>query len=57
MMIGGIICIVIGIGFLYQVIKRPAEGDYGAINLKGYGAAVAFIILGIVILLDRFGML
>lgn len=57
MIIGGIICIVIGIGFLYQVIKRPAEGDYGAINLKGYGAAVAFIILGIVMLLDRFGML
>lgn len=53
-MVWGIISILVGVFFLYQRIRHPVKGDYGATNLKGYASAILFIVIGVFILFDHF---
>jgi len=59
MMIGGIASICLGSIILIILMKRPRNSnDYkDVINLKGYGSALAFIVLGVFIILDYYGLI
>ncbi len=58
-MIGGIAFICVGSIILIILVKRPRNSNEykDVIDLKGYGSALAFIVLGIVMILDYYGLI
>lgn len=56
-MVGGIICLLVGILLLYLMIRSPFKDlEFSdSANFKGYAAAILFIIIGIVMLVDALG--
>jgi hypothetical protein len=59
MMIGGLASICVGSIIFIILMKRPKNfHEYkDVIDLKGYGAALAFIVLGVVMILDYYGLI
>jgi len=58
-MIGGIVSICVGLLILIILMKRPRNSNEykDVIDLKGYGSALAFIVLGVVMILDCYGLI
>ncbi len=58
MILAAILCFIIGIYFLYRVIKHPVEDDdefLNGANIKLYGFSVGMILIGIIILIRELG--
>jgi len=49
----GILMIIFGIGVIIFMSKRPPSDPLVSVNFKGYAGGVAFILLGIIYILNK----
>jgi len=49
----GILMIIFGIGVLFFMSKRPPSDPLISVNFKGYAGGIAFILLGIIFILNK----
>lgn len=49
----GLLMIIFGIGVLIFMSKRPPSYPLVSVNFKGYAGGVAFILLGIIYILNK----
>lgn len=49
----GIFMIIFGIGVIIFMLKRPPSYPLVSVNFKGYAGGVAFILLGIIYILNK----
>ena len=53
----GVVMIIIGIGIIIFMSRRPPTTPLWSVDFKGYGAGIAFILIGIVNILIKLQML
>ncbi len=49
----GILMIIFGIGIIVFMLKRPHSDPLVSVNFRGYAGGVAFILLGIIYVLNK----
>jgi hypothetical protein len=49
----GLLMIIFGIGVIIFMSKRPPSYPLTSVNFKGYAGGVAFIIIGIIYILNK----
>ncbi len=59
MMVGGLAFICLGSIIIFILMKRGKNSHpyRDVVTLKGYGGALAFIVLGVVMILDYYGLI